>query len=60
MNQPKKPHGGSRKGAGRKKGIETKTIAVRIRSDWAERLKAVIKESIERWVKDDDLIKHDN
>jgi hypothetical protein len=50
---PKTTHGGSRKGSGRKKGIETTTIAVRIRSEWAERLKMLIKETIESWVKDE-------
>lgn len=42
-----KSHGGKRKGAGRKPtNIKTKTISFRVRFEWVEKIKAVVKREI--------------
>ena len=42
--------GGKRKGAGRKPApYQTKTIAFRVRVEWVERVKKLVKDAVAEW-----------
>jgi len=50
MKTKKTTRGGNRPGAGRKKGKhETKTIAFRVRVEFVERVKNLVKDAISEW-----------
>lgn len=48
MKTKKENRGGPRPGAGRKKGEPTTTISFRVKTDYAEPIKKVLKETIKK------------
>jgi hypothetical protein len=50
--------GGKRKGAGRKSAsYKTKTIAFRVRAEWIEHIKQIVKNEVEKLLKNADVNK---